>query len=124
MKSCGFRKKGSCETQLLSTIEEIASSTARGQHAEVILLDFAKAFDNLPHTRIVHKLDFYGVKNKTKKWIEFFLRQRNQEVVLDGVRHSRGHVRSASGYRSRTSLILVSLPVNTCLPKNIQGDQQ
>ena len=44
-----IQEESSCETQLLSTIQEIASSTAKGHHVDTILLDFAKAFDKGPH---------------------------------------------------------------------------
>ena len=58
----GFRKRRSCETQLLTTIQEIASNTAIAKQVDVILLDFAKAFDKVPHVRLLHKLDHYGVR--------------------------------------------------------------
>ena len=44
----GFGKRLSCETQLLSTIQETAPSTTRGKQVDVILLDFAKVFDKIP----------------------------------------------------------------------------
>ena len=62
----GFRKKRSCETQLLSTIQEIASSTAKGKQVDVILLNFEKAFDKVAHSRLLYKLDHYGVRDNTK----------------------------------------------------------
>lgn len=81
----GFRKKRSCETQLLSTVQEIASSTAKGKQVDIILLDFAKAFDKVPHSRLLYKLEYYGVRGNTRKWIESFLSHRSQQVILDGV---------------------------------------
>ena len=71
-----FRKKRSCETQLLSTKQEIASSTAKGYQVGIILLDLAKAFDKVPHTGLLHKLDHYGVRGNVKRWIESFLSHR------------------------------------------------
>ena len=90
----GFRKKRSCETQLLSTIQEIASSTARGKQVDVILLDFAKAFDKVAHSRLLYKLDHYGVRDNTKKWIQSFLSNRSQQVILDGVKSDTADVTS------------------------------
>ena len=90
----GFRKKRSCETQLLSTIQEIASSTAKGHQVDIILLDFAKAFDKVPHTRLLHKLDHYGVRGNVKQWIESFLSHREQRVILDRVRFESAEVLS------------------------------
>ena len=90
----GFRKKRSCETQLLSTIQEIASSTAKGKQVDVILLDFEKAFDKGAHSRLLYKLDHYGVRDNTKKWIQSFLSNRSQEVILDGVKSDTVYVTS------------------------------
>ena len=40
---------------------------------DVILLDFAKSFDKVPHQRLLYKLSFYGIRGDTLKWIEAFL---------------------------------------------------
>ena len=45
----GFRAKQSCETQLLTTIQKIARDMTKKGQVDVILLDFAKAFDKVPH---------------------------------------------------------------------------
>ena len=66
----GFRKRRSCETQLLTTIQEITSNTAKGKQVDVILLDFAKAFDKVSHLRLLHKLDHYDVRGNLKRWIQ------------------------------------------------------
>lgn len=80
----GFRQKRSCETQLIMTVHEIAQQLAQGAQVDVILLDFSKAFDKVPHARLLHKLDYYGVRNNTLKWIAAFLSYRQQQVALEG----------------------------------------
>ena len=90
----GFRKKRSCETQLLSTVQEIASSTAKGKQVDVIPLDFEKAFDKVTHSRLLYKLDHYGVRDNTKKWIQSFLSHRTQQVILDGIKSDTADVTS------------------------------
>ena len=47
-------------------------------------MDFAKAFDKVPHQRLLYKLHFYGIQNETLNWISAFLSNRTQTVVLDG----------------------------------------
>ena len=47
-------------------------------------MDFAKAFDKVPHRRLLHKLDYYGIRGSTHKWINSWLSGRTQKVVLDG----------------------------------------
>jgi hypothetical protein len=51
---------------------------------DLIIMDFAKAFDKVPHQRLLCKLKFYGIKNQTLNWISAFLSNRTQRVVLDG----------------------------------------
>ena len=45
----GFPKRHSCETQLTVTIQEIASRVSKGNQVDIILLDYAKAFDKVPY---------------------------------------------------------------------------
>ena len=47
-------------------------------------MDFAKAFDKVPHKRLLYKLNYYGIRHNTLKWIEAFLTDRTQTVVLNG----------------------------------------
>jgi hypothetical protein len=80
----GFRKKRSCESQLIVTIHDIASKLERDLQVDIILLDFAKAFDKVPHHCLLHKLEYYGVNPKTNRWIRSFLENRKQIVILEG----------------------------------------
>ena len=82
----GFRPKRSCETQLITTHHDIARLLDRPDTKQVdaILLDFAKAFDKVPHRRLTHKLQHYGITGPTLHWITAFLTHRTQRVLLDG----------------------------------------
>ena len=72
---------------------------------DVILLDFGKAFNKAPHQRLLHKLDYYGVRNSTLCWIESFLAHRKQSVLLDGIKSSEVGV--PSGVPQGTVLVLL-----------------
>ena len=80
----GFRGKLSCETQLIQLTDDIAHTLDRRKQADLLILDFSKAFDKVPHRRLAHKLDWYGVRNKSLAWITAFLKDRTQRVLLDG----------------------------------------
>ncbi len=60
----------------------------------MIVLDFSKAFDKVPHERLLHKLNHYGIGGKTHKWICTFLMQRSPSGVLEGSYSSKVHVTS------------------------------
>ena len=47
-------------------------------------MDFSKTFDVVPHKCLLSKLDFYGIRGCTLKWMDAFLSDRTQQVVVDG----------------------------------------
>ena len=69
----GFRKKRSCITQLLEVMEIMTSLLDEGQNIDVLYLDFKKAFDTVPHERLLIKLKAYGICGNFLKWIGNFL---------------------------------------------------
>ena len=82
-------------------IQELAANSDKNIQADLIIMDFAKAFDKVPHQRLLYKLKFYGIKNQTLTWISAFLSNRTQTVVLDGViRYCSGHFWCSSGNSS------------------------
>ena len=73
----GFRKNYSCETQLPSTIEDLAKNLDDGAEIDLQIFDFSKAFDKVPHQRLLSKLRYHGIhtefKVKTLAWINSWL---------------------------------------------------
>ena len=90
----GFRSNHSCESQLLITVEDLARNLDRGLQTDVLILDFQKAFDTVPHQRLIRKLDFYGIRGTILTWITKWLSARTQQVVVDGEASEPVHVRS------------------------------
>jgi len=80
----GFRNGRSCETQLIITVDDFAKSLDEGGQTDVVLLDFSKAFDKVSHKCLLHKLNYYGIRGNLLAWLENFLSNRIQRVVLDG----------------------------------------
>ena len=80
----GFRKKRSCETQLIVTCNDIAENMNRQMQTDAILLDFSKAFDKVHHLTLATKLRGLGIVGKNHEWIMDFLNNRQQQVVVEG----------------------------------------
>ena len=80
----GFRKRRSCETQLLSLTQELHEHLEGKGQIDMVVLDFSKAFDKVPHQRLMAKLWNYGIRGRTHAWIKSFLLGRTQRVVVDG----------------------------------------
>ncbi|KAK3103086.1 hypothetical protein FSP39_016353 [Pinctada imbricata] len=81
----GFRAKRSCETQLITLIHELTQNLHSNIQTDLIILDFSKAFDKVPHHKLLRKLDNYDIRGTTLGWVSAFLRDRVQQVVLDGL---------------------------------------
>ena len=80
----GFRRGRSCLTQLLSHFEDIMFGLTQGADTDAIYLDFAKAFDKVDHQLLIQKLRLYGFHEQLIKWLESFLSNRSQHVVVNG----------------------------------------
>ena len=80
----GFRQNRSCLSQLLVHYEGILRCIQEGNNADVIYLDFAKAFDKVDHGILLHKLRSYGIHGQLGKWLHSFLSQRKQRVSVHG----------------------------------------
>ena len=80
----GFRQGRSCLSQLLEHFDTILTFVEQGKNVDTIYLDFSKAFDKVDHTLLLNKLKHFGIRGKVLKWIESFLRDRKQSVIIDG----------------------------------------
>ena len=80
----GFRPRRSCSTQLLEVIEEWSRSLEESKPIDAIYLDFRKAFDAVPHRRLLSKLAAYSIAGNLLTWIGAFLTGRRQQVSVRG----------------------------------------
>ena len=81
----GFRKRRSCVSQLLTTVDDFANCLKNHEQIDAILLDFSKAFDKVDHEGLILKLEHLGIRNSLLNWTRSFLIGRNQRVLVEGV---------------------------------------
>ena len=80
----GFLKARSCLTNMLCFLEDVTKWLDEGSPVDIIYLDLKKAFDKVPHQRLLLKLKAHGIGNGMINWIEKWLIDRRQRVVVDG----------------------------------------
>src|SRR6218665_2486396 len=72
----GFTRRRSCLTNLLEFFEEVYEMIDEGKPVDVIYLDFAKAFDKVPHKSLARKLQACGIRRQALTWIQSWLSDR------------------------------------------------
>ena len=80
----GFCKGRSCVTQLFVTLHEWSKYLDEDIPVDAIYLDLSKAFDTVPHQRLLSKVSGNGVRGNVLDWISNFLSQRTQFVSVNG----------------------------------------
>ncbi len=79
----GALKGRSTELQLLHCLNRWTKALDQGLFTDVVLLDFAKAFDTVSHPKLLHKLEHtYGISGQMLRWIRAFLSGRTQQVKV------------------------------------------
>ena len=80
----GFIARRSCTTNLLDFLERCTSILDDEDPLDIVYLDFAKAFDKVPHQRLINKMKSLGIGGDTLRWTENWLKNRRQRTVLNG----------------------------------------
>lgn len=91
----GFRRGYSCETQLAIFIHDLHSNLDCNIQTDALFLDFAKAFDTVPHKRLILKLSLLNLDPNVLAWITSFLTNRSQFVFVNN--HSSNRLPVTSG---------------------------
>ena len=87
-KQFGFLKGRSTTLQMINVLDDWTKILDGGGNIDVIYTDFQKAFDTVPHDRLLKKLEAYGIGENILDWISSFLKGRKQRVVIKGTASS------------------------------------
>ena len=116
----GFRSKISTKTQLVTLIHELGENLDNRKQTDITVLDFSKAFDKVSHQLLSIKLDYYGIRGSTLRWINSFLSDRTQKVILEGAVSDTVKVTSGVHQGSVLGLILFLIYISD-LPNSLSS---
>ena len=75
-------------------MNDLLNYNEKGSQTDIIILDFSKAFDTVPHEELLSKLESYGIQGPIYQWLRTFLTKRYMKVVVDGESSSKVSVDS------------------------------
>ena len=121
-KQFGLLTGRSTVLQLLKVIDSWTEILDRGGCVDVIYCDFMKAFDTVPHHRLINVLEYYGIDDPILSWINDFLTDRRQKVVINGVASKWHQVTSGIPQSSVLGPVLFVVYINTMVEESGVSD--
>ena len=116
----GFRNRRSCITQLMEVIDIWNNIYDQGIPWDTIYMDFAKAFDKVPHKRLINKIKGIWIQGTVLTWIIIFFNKRQQRVILNNDMSDWADVISGIPQGSVLGPILFIIFIND-LPKEVKS---
>ena len=101
-KQHGFTPKKSTTTNLIEALNIWSEALSHNLPVDIIYLDYEKAFDKVPHHRLILQLSKYGITENILNWIKDYLKNRTQKVRVNGA-------------YSKTSPVLSGVPQGSVL---------
>lgn len=66
---------------MIEFIDDVSKNLEDDKQTDILIMDLSKAFDNVSHSLVLHKLNNYDIEGKDNSWIERYLRNKTQAVV-------------------------------------------
>ena len=102
-KQIGFQKNTSTEHAILQLAEDITNSFSDGKYTLGVFIDLSKAFNTVDHEILISKLNYYGIRGISRKWLIRYLNNRMQCVS------------TPNGFLSEPCLISCGVPQGSIL---------
>ena len=123
----GFLPGKSCTTNLIETMDYVTEQMDDKKPVDIIYIDFSKAFDKVPHRRLLVKLESLGFNDQLLKWIKSFLTGRTMSVKINQSLSDELDVSSGIPQGSVLGPVLFvtyvnDLPRNISVPSNMLAD--